>query len=626
LPYSYLTPKNIFSRYQAAKTYTEKLTQPFPEFSRIAKNKPVENLGNYPKVTDGTAAGIIRKTPRMTVQQLPTGVVESERDNDWLPIVAQFKYDTEILPNANQDYGLFEKAHLVIEGGLTFGAMSTFTRFAKHDNGFGPDLELMYWGDVSIEKGKKSGSACCYIFYRTWWQRSDIEYLIDSETNLAAKAKERGEEYEPTWDTAALQEVLNAETAKDQQARTPTEDDRGLEADGIELVTGFQKGVGAKFYTFNPQTRKIVRTKENKDPRGCMPVEWFYGDIDGTNPLGRGIPEIIGGLQNLIDSRMQMATYVSTYATNPAVVQYGEADSDFEYLPNKLIKTDNPNFKITPIDIDTSALEKYIETQQYLQSQLYQLVASPHSNISSSSAVTTDGKTPTALNQQQNTIDIDINTVRKHFETWFGGWSESAINLYFAERHGKEIIQLDKDTAAKLRKLTPTAEFDPNTAINEQNQMVIDYDTATPALKFRVDASSSKMQDNANQLKSLELIQQFVENAPQIAQILPPTKWASIYNTVVSLAGVENPEDLKLSEEEQQQIQDALQQQQAAQAQQAQLPAGQMPQQGQPQQPQAPSNQVTQQHIDELRAMGIPDEQIAQAVQIFNAQQGALNA
>lgn len=612
--FSYLTTTNIFERYQSAKDYTDKLTKPFPEFSRIAKNKPVENLGNYPKVTDGTTAGIIRKTPRMAVQQLPTGLVEGEHENDWLPIVAQFKYDNEILPNAKQDYGLFEKSHLVMEGGLTFGAQATYTRFAKRDDGFSPDVELIYWGDLAIEKGKKSGPACCYVFYRTWWNKSDIEYLIDSENNLAAKAKERGEEYAATWDTEALKQILNAATSKDVQGRTPTEDERGLDADGIELVTGFQKGVGAKFYTFNPQSKKIVRTKVNKDPRGCIPISWFYGDIDGINPLGRGIPEIIGGLQNLIDSRMQMATYVSTYATNPATVQYGEADSDFEYLPNKLIKTNDRTFKIEPIDINTSALDNYIETQQYLQSQLYQLVASPHSNISSSTAVTTDGKTPAALNQQQNTIDIDINTVRKHFETWFEVWSEGAINLYFAERSGKELLQLDQETADKLRKLQPTEEFDPTTAINDLNQMVIDYDTATPALKFRIDASSSKMQDNANQLKSLELIQQFVENAPQIAQILPPTKWAAIYNTVVSLAGVENPEDIKLSDEDQQQIEQALKMQQQ--------PPTLQPAQPPQSQPQLPAG-VTPQHIDELRQQGIPDDQIAQALQMY--QQGAMN-
>ncbi|HET7629982.1 MAG TPA: hypothetical protein VFK03_01270, partial [Candidatus Saccharimonadales bacterium] len=80
--YTFLTPDNIFRRYTAAKTYTDKLTLPFPEFARIARNKPIDGLGNYPKVTDGTTAAIIQKTPKNAVQQLPTGLVVADDDTD----------------------------------------------------------------------------------------------------------------------------------------------------------------------------------------------------------------------------------------------------------------------------------------------------------------------------------------------------------------------------------------------------------------------------------------------------------------------------------------------------------------------------------------------------------------
>lgn len=614
MAYSFLNETNVFKRYTDAKDYTDKLTEPFPEFSRIARNKPVDNLGNYPRVTDGTTAGIIQKTPKNAVQQLPTGLIETDDDNDWLPIVAQFIYTNKILPYANEDYGLFEKSHLVMEGGLTFGAQATFTRFAKHRDTFSPDVELIYWGDLAIQKGKKSGPACDYVFYRTWWQKSDIENLIDSESKLAKQAKDRGEAYEATWDVSALKEILDTSGQKDRQAKTPTEEERSADASGVELVTGFQKGVGAKFFTFHPGLKTIVRTKVNKDPRGEMPINWFYGDIDGTNPLGRGIPEMIGGLQNLIDARMQMQQYGDTMALAPPVIEYGNASDSFEFMPNKVVHSDDPNYKIDPVKINNVSPQDFIATQGYLQSQLYQLVAAPHSNISSSNAVVTDGKTPTALNQQAATLDIDINAVRKHFESWFEAWSESAINLYFAERSGIEILQLDDETADSLRKLAPTEEFDPNQALNDKNELVINYDTATPALKFRVDASTSKMQDNANQLKAFELISDFIENNQQIAAIVPLDKQIAIYNSVVSLAGVEDPEKLRITDEEQQQMVDA---QAAAQAQ-------QMPQAAQPM-PQIADDNMLEQIANEYRQLDIPEDQIAQAIQVYKQQQGAMN-
>lgn len=708
MAYTFLTPQNIFKRYDDAKAYTDKLTIRFPEFARIARNEPMPNLENYPKVTDGTTAGIIQKTPKNVVQQLPTGVVKSDKDTDWLPIVAQFIYENEILPYANEDYGFLEKCHLIMEGGLTFGAQATFRRFAKHRNGFGPDAELIYWGDIAIQKGKKSGRGCDYIFYRTWWQPGDVKALIADEKARAKAAKKRKDTYEATWDTETLSEVLNFIDQKDQQAYTPSEKERGVQAEGIELITGFQRGAGNKFYTFHRDTQKIVRTKVNNDPRGEMPIDWFYGGIDGANPLGRGIPEQIGSLQNLIDARMQMQQYAATYGLNPAVIEYGDADTNFEYLPNKVIHTDNPNYKVEAVSIDTSALADFTQTQQYLQSQLYQLVNNPHTNVPSSSSVTTDGKTPAAINLQQATLDIDMNAVEKHFEAWFQSWSEGAINQWFAERSGKEILQLDSKTANRLRDLPPSKDFDPNQMLDEQNQLIIDYDTATPALQFRVDPSTTRVKSSADQVQDATNLLDLVMKYPMLDSAYGgPIDREVLARRIVVNSGIEDPEQVAPEPTEAQKV--AKEQAKnspspfspmfdkpsirinfpdlppAAQVQvlgmagvqiteqdvlqgpvvdpnvrgvmnpvsppNVLLPGGgqNMPQpttnplqpdginltpqeisrlqndprfaQAQPAQPAG----VTQQHIAELKALGVPDNQIAQAVRIYNQRNGITN-
>jgi hypothetical protein len=681
MAFSFLTPQNIFKRYEDAKSYTDKLTIRFPEFARIARNEPMPNLENYPKVTDGSTAAIIQKTPKNVVQQLPTGVVKSDQDTDWLPIVAQFIYENEILPYANEDYGFLEKCHLLMEGGLTFGAQATFRRFAKHRNGFGPDAELIYWGDLAIQKGKKSGRGCDYVFYRCWWQPSDIKALINDENERAKQAKKNKDTYEATWDTQALKDVLNYIDQKDQQAYTPSERERGVQADGVELVTGFQRGVGNKFYTFHRDTRKIVRTKTNNDPRGEMPIDWFYGGIDGTNPLGRGVPELVGSLQNLIDSRMQMAQYATTYGLNPAAIEYGEADSNFEYLPNKVLRTTDLNYKVVPVDIDTSALNDFIQTQQYLQSQLYQLVANPHTNTPSTSGVTTDGKTPAAINLQQATLDIDMNAVEKHFEAWFESWSEGAINQWFAEHSGKEIIQLDSKTAGRLRDLPKSPDFDPSSMLNDQNELIIDYDTATPALQFRVDPSTTRVKSQADQVADATNLLDMVMKYPMLdAAYGGPIDHEVLARRIVVNSGIEDPEQVAPEPTAQQKQAKEAQKNSpnpfspmfdkpsirinfpdlpiAAQVQVLGMAGVQVtpedimqgpvldpnstgnralsplsapnmlvPGGGQaqvaPQQPQA--QPVTDQHIAEMRALGVPDHQIAQAVQIYNQQNGLTN-
>lgn len=643
MAYQYLTKTNIFRRYEEAKRYTDKLTTPFPEFARLARNKPAPNIAPYPAVTDGTLSSIIEENSRQVVQQAPTGVVTSDQENDWLPIVADFIYREKILPFANADYDLLEKSQLVVKNAGAFGSCATFDRFAQHDFNFGPDPEIIYWGDLMLQKGKKSGEACSYLFYRVWWQKSDIQSLIDSENQRAAEAKKRGEKYEATWDPQALQAVLDSATEKDQQATTETEEDRGLDANGIELITGFQKGVKANFYTFEPNSKKIVRTKVNNDPRGKMPIQWCYCEIDGTNPLGRGYPEVVGAIQNFMDARMQMAGYASALELNPPTVVYGEFNEAVEYLPNAVFHASTPDAKIIPLDVNTTAQNDYIQSQSYLQSQLYQRVGGQHSNIPSGSGVITDGKTPAAINSQNARLDVDVNTLRKHFEAWWESWSEDAINRYFAERAGKELLQLDEVTADKLRALIDEGHLvlDKNgLALLAKNQMIIDYDSATPALRFKVDPSSSKVQDDASQLKALETLQQFIDSSQTIQQIFTilPEKAISILNSVIGLVGLEDPEKLKITDEEKDKVVERLAQlgqkmpteainfkdlpaagqiQEAAQAgiQLSPQDVGAVQPQQQPQLP-----PVTQQHIQELRAQGVPDNIIAQAIQQYQNQ------
>lgn len=566
--FSFLTPTNIFTRYQHSKKYTDGLTEPFPEFQRIARNRPFEGIDPaYPKTTDGTSASIVQKTPKRVVQQLPTGVIESENGMDWLALIAQFIYTDRIIPYANEEYGLFEKSHLVIEGGLTFGSACSYAPFINHDGYFCPDLTLPYWGDIFIQKGKRSGYASSYIFMRSWWQKEDIEELIETENELS-----QSKDYEPTWDTKALKEVLDSESSKDRQATTPDEKERGLNTTAIELVTGFQKGLGAKFYTFNPASDTIVRTKVNKDPRGKMPIDWFYGDIDGNNPLGRGIIELIGGLQNLIDSDMQMYQYNRALMLAPPVIKYGSM-GDFSFTPNAVIETDDPNAKVVPLVIDTTAVENYPALYGLQKSQLLNLVNSPDTSISSDVGNPSFSKTDAGVKSQQATISVDDNAIRKRFESWFANWSETTINLYFAGRTGFEELKLDDQTADQLRELARKGEFDLE-LLNENNEVLINYDADIPILKFRVDASTSKMKDDAQSTQNLISLLETLEQNPLLQQVVPPEKIVGIWNSIVANSAVENPEDLSIDIDQFKEKQEQAQAQQTQQEQPQEQPKG----------------------------------------------------
>lgn len=552
--FQYLEPKNLVETFRTSQSYTEGLTEHFREYERLARNKPHASIPKeYPKTTDGTTASIIRKTPHRIIQQLPTGKVKSTTE-DWLSIVAEFIYTEKIIPNANESYALLQKCWNVVERFLTFGSCPTYAPFVEHAGYFCPDLRLPYWGDIFLQPGKLSDEDSNYIFLRSWWQTKDIDALIERQSKLPKNKR--------TWDVDALEHVKDITVTKDDKTKTPAEIELQVNSEGgVELITGFQRGKKAKFYTFHVQSTgsgedkkyngTVVRTKVNKDPRGELPISFAYGDIDGTNPLGRSIIDLVGGLQNLMDGEMQMYQYNRALQLNPPLLKWGNfSKNKIKFAPNVIIDLGtNPDAKIEPLTIDTTALANFPNNYGLMKSQMLNLLASPDTSISAEVGNPGFSKTPQGVEASKANLSIDDNYVRKQFETWFERWSETAINLYFAERTGVEELQLNQESADELRELATEGKFDPN-LLSDDNKIRIDYDTATPALKFEVDASTSKMKEEIQELESLQGLAQFLDKSDQIQALVPPQKKLQLWNAIVSNSGTENPEKLKMNEKE----------------------------------------------------------------------------
>lgn len=563
--YQYLEPESLVEIFRTSQQWTEGLTDNFPEYERLSRNKPHPKIPKeYPKTTDGTTASIIRKTPHRIIQQLPTGKVVSET-NDWLSVVAEFIYTEKIIKNANEGYALLQKCWQVVERFLGFGFCATYAPFVQRNGYFCTDLRLPYWGDIFVQPGKLSDDDSNYIFLRSWWQTKDIDALIASQEKLDKKLR--------TWDTEALKSVKEIVVSKDEKAKTPIERENNVNTKGgVELITGFQRGVGAKFYTFHvhntgtgakPQySGTIVRTKVNKDPRGELPVSFAYGDIDGSNPFGRSVIDLVGSLQNLMDGEMQMYQYNRALMLNPPLLKRGNWNKNkAKFAPNVIIDLgSNPDASLEPLTIDTTALANFPKNYQLMQSQLFQLLATPNSTISADVGSISQSKTPQGVEAGKANLNIDDNYVRKQFETWFERWSETAINLYFAERSGVEELQLNARSADKLRDLAAEGKFDPS-MLTDDNKIRIDYDTATEALQFRVDPTTSKKQDDVEQLP---LIKQAIDTAtPQVSYFMGKDGWkfslGEAYRLFYQRMGIEGIDQIivKMNDQEAEQAKQA---------------------------------------------------------------------
>lgn len=603
----FLTEKNFWHKYHKAVDWTRQWTEPFDEFVRIARNETEPGTPQeYARVSDGTTASLIRKTPKRIIQQLPTGVVSSDDDNDWLPIVAEFILLNKIIPYANSDYDLIQKFWSTVENGLVVGGQAVYTPFLKRGREFTTDASLVYWGDIFFQPGKKSFYDCDYFFMRSWWQPETIDQILEADKKIAEEVEKNGGEYTSTWDAKALQEVKKNITSKDAEARTRAEERLGIDSSGIEVVMGFQKGVGAIFYTGCPANEgedgTIVRRKKNKDPRGLPPVDYFYSDVDGSNPFGRSVVEIVGGMQNMIDADMRAYKFNRALGLAPPVLVYGNVDTTQAiYEANALVDMgDDPKNRIEPLSVDTSAIANYPNIYALNKTQLYALFNSGgDTTVSAEVGNPGFGKTPTALKQQKELMSADDNYIRKNFESFFENWAETAINVYFAEREGVEELQLDRKTADKLRELEKEGKLEDG-FVDSNNKVRIDYSSATPALHFRVDASTSKLNGQSEQLEALQLLLQ-IAATPSLSKIIPQEKLAACWNKIVANSGVEDSEDLTV---------DLDQFETPAEAESAEETAGE---------PVVEPDADIESVVSALRAQGVPDEAIADAIHAVQA-------
>jgi hypothetical protein len=615
---AYLSEDNVVDIWKKSDAYMQSFLDPVDEQERIANNLPHPGIDpSYPQVTDGTTSSIIKKTPRRIIQQLPTGKVVSERADDWLPIIASFIYTNRIIPNANEQYALIQKCWLMIQRALAHGAAHSYTPFVQRGDYFGTDLSTPYIKNVKFEAGKISDLDSNCEFLESWYQTADIERIIKQEKELAKRAKERGEKYESTWDIKTLEEIKESVSSKTEQEESKTAKKRDdTDKGGVKIVHALQRGVGAEFFSFHAQSGKIVRRKKNKDPRGEIPMQTLYFETDGINPLGRGIIDQVGSLQNLMDSEMQMYQYNRALMLNPPLLKRGMWNkSQAKFAPNVIIDMGvEPNNSLEALTIDTTAIAQFPQNYGLLKSQLLNLTSSPDTSISAEVGNPGFSKTTAGVNQVQQNVSVDDNYIRKQFETWFERWSETAINLYFAERTGKEQLQVDDATALALRKIDPTL-------VSEDNIVEIDYDDATAALKFQVDASTSNMKNDAQQLEALDGLLGRLEKSSVLQGVIPHEKIVGAWNSVVAASGVENPEELSVSDEEMKQIQE--QQAAAAMAEQNMMSQAMTPPQPavptteampQEQPEQAPQDMDDLAFITALQDLGYSDEKIQQAL------------
>lgn len=542
MSFSFLRPENLYTKYNEAKDNFEPHFNSFPEYERVANNEPKEVVEGQPDVTDGTVASFVRTRPRAIVQSVPSVKVElSNPELVELEGVFDELVNNKIIPNAATGGSAFSKSISAVRKGYIYGSQPALMFTRDDGNYFGADFELVGIRDVYLEPGKISAGASNYLFLNAWYTESDIDSIIATEKELA-----KDKDYKTEWDLAKLAELKDklVDKADDSKTKAEREGETNQEARYAHIVYAYQVGVGATFYAFNPELPEdnVLKAWDNPDPRGRMPIEYYYGEEDGERPLGDSAIKIAIPSQNMLDRHLQNYQFqVGLKAANPVKVRGGSVDVDSVKIEPYAVwdMGADPNSDVSLVQLDNTVINTFPTTQGILKSNILNIVNNGDTSISAEVGNPDFSKTPAGVRALAERLDTNDNYTRRQFEDWFGRVVETMLNLHIAahvDMEDKEVVPLsERYIEAKKRQ-------NPNYQLSEET---IDYSLlAGVSAKVTVDASSSKIDNDSRQV---EILTALIERQEVIS---PYVNMGALVRQFIKKSGVENVDEIVLDDAE----------------------------------------------------------------------------
>ncbi len=525
--------------FEESRKWYRQYDEPIQEYERLARNRPSERIDpTLPRVTDGTLAALNQEGPKRIVQQVPSGLAVCKTYPEYAAL-ATYLLDNKLIPLSCKMGSELQKSWQMIGKAGQVGSSTSYSYLTVIDGEMYVEWILPYVKDVFGEKGKTFMPDSNVRFMRSWYQKTDLQAIIAKEK----KMKDKNSKYVSDWDLTKLALFINeGPTSKNSEEMTPAEREKGDgHTGGYEVIHAFQNGKGADFFSFSPRYNdgETLRTKTSKDPRGKMPLDDMYWNIDHSNPRGRGQIELSGGIQNLIDNQLQAFQFNSTYMQAPALMVWGSVNkASLKIRPNTIWDMgSNPNNKVERDVIDNIAIGNFVPNMQFLQSKIYNLNSSQDNSIAAGTGDVNQSKTQAGVKASESKLGVSDNYIRKQFEEFWGNMSETRLNIYLSEMTGtSDPIKLDADDLKKISD-SASAKF-----LNDKKELVIPYKAIDMVkFKFQVDGGSSEIKEDLDNAEKLTEVYKLMVADPD-PEIMKKKK--QVLKVLIDEIGAEGTDDL----------------------------------------------------------------------------------
>lgn len=521
---AFIDKKDLKTLYSDSKTEAHIWRQDYPQFQRLADNDLMEGLDpNLPEVNDGSLAAALFKLPKRIVPKTLSGTVKSlDRDEAWLPELANIYWRKKIIPNANSQAPFMRKWKDAVRKAAMYGSVPIITIFVDKDGQRHSDFLVGQAQDVTLEPGKVSDYDSDIMFWDIYYSKLQLENMIEQAKEEAEKGTNDGYN---KWDIPALEAILNSKETTERDSQDSPTQPGATKPKGFKFCIAVQRGVEAPFYMYHSATNKTVREWSNPDPSGDLNIHFLYCYQDLINPYGTGIVKLAGGTQNVLDYMRQADVLATQLGLRPPIMVGGDADSaDLDTL---VYTQDGMWFtgeaKVERLELTTGIYQELPGRIQMYKTSLNQLI--PTGDTSATAAQSgdpTQSKTPAGVKLAAANLSIDDEDFKENLYATYEAVAKSMINTEFANMEGSDIMKLSDDERDILMKAG--FPFPENEEGEMSNELEIVWDDVRANFDFEVDAEIDKAQDDADKLEGLMKVAELSASDPNFDAYLQMDK------------------------------------------------------------------------------------------------------
>lgn len=521
---SFIQKSDLKQLYSDSKTEAHIWREDYPQFQRLADNDLMEGLDpNLPEVNDGSLAAALFKLPKRIVPKTLSGTVKSlDRDEAWLPELANIYWRKKIIPNANSQAPFMRKWKDAVRKAAMYGSVPIITIFVDKDGQRHSDFLVGQAQDVTLEPGKVSDYDSDIMFWDIYYSKLQLENMIEQAKEEAEKGTNDGYN---KWDIPALEAILNSKETTERDSQDSPTQPGATKPKGFKFCIAVQRGVEAPFYMYHSATNKTVREWSNPDPSGDLNIHFLYCYQDLINPYGIGIVKLAGGTQNILDYMRQADVLATQLGLRPPIKVGGDAESaDLD----SIVYEQDATWFIGEATVEREELTNGIYQElpgriQMYKTSLNQLI--PTGDTSATAAQSgdpTQSKTPAGVKLAAANLSIDDEDFKENLYATYEAVAKSMINTEFANMEGSDIMKLSDDERDILMKAG--FPFPENEEGEMSNELEIVWDDVRANFDFEVDAEIDKAQDDADKLEGLMKVAELSASDPNFDAYLQMDK------------------------------------------------------------------------------------------------------